>query len=338
MYSHAEIRFAPGGIATARSGHHFNSRHPLTRFSVPPRASVRESVPDDARGGDVARPATLPLRRYGPESVLRDPGKLLGDLCSGVWSGRSLAWRLFVRDLKAQYRQTYLGYVWAVLPPLVAASMFIFLQSQGVTSIDTGDLPYPAFALMGTLLWQTFADALASPIRALRTSTSMLTKINFPREAIFMSGLLTVTFNLVIRLGLLAIVMAVWGVVPGPAVVLFPLALIGLLALGSAFGLLLLPPGGLYQDFERVLPLATQLWMLLTPVVYPARSTGWLGVLAVWNPVSPLLTTARQTLTGEALTQVSAAMMLTVAALAALMVAAILNRIAMPHLIERMGG
>ena len=65
---------------------------------------------------------------YTPESPLKNPGRLLRAMFRDVLAARELAWRLFVRDLSAQYRQTYLGYVWAFLPPLVASATFIFLQ------------------------------------------------------------------------------------------------------------------------------------------------------------------------------------------------------------------
>ena len=80
-------------------------------------------------------PAAAPLavNVYTPESPLRHPGRLLRALLRDLLAARELAWRLFVRDLSANYRQTYLGYIWAFLPPLLASATFIFLQSQGIT-------------------------------------------------------------------------------------------------------------------------------------------------------------------------------------------------------------
>ena len=72
---------------------------------------------------------------YTPEPLLRHPLVMLREIAQYVWAGRELAWRLFLRDLRAGYRQTFLGYIWAFLPPLVAAATFIFLQSQGITRI-----------------------------------------------------------------------------------------------------------------------------------------------------------------------------------------------------------
>jgi lipopolysaccharide transport system permease protein len=144
-----------------------------------------------------------PVRIYTPEPALQHPSKLLADLFRDINAGRELAWTLFCRDLKALYRQTYLGYVWAFLPPLVGALTFIFLQSQGITNIQDTGIPYAAFAMMGTLLWQTFVESMSGPLLAITQAKPMLAKINFPREAILMASAYMVGFNFLIRLTLL---------------------------------------------------------------------------------------------------------------------------------------
>lgn len=280
----------------------------------------------------------LPITVYTPGSPLRNPAKLVREMLRDIARGRELAWRLFVRDVSAQYRQTYFGYVWAFLPPLVASLTFIFLQSQGIVRIEATSVPYAAFAMMGTLLWQTLVDAVQSPIAAVQAAKPMLAKINFPREALLMAGLYMVCFNFLIRLLLLVVVMAIWNVVPGVGLVVFPIAMAGLLALGFACGLVVLPIGTLYGDVSRAIPMIAQLWMLLTPVVYPARTTGLAGWLATWNPVSPLIVTAREALTGQAFSYLPGASAIAIAAVLISAAGLLAFRLVVPLLIERMGG
>jgi lipopolysaccharide transport system permease protein len=280
----------------------------------------------------------LPVTVYTPESPLRHPGVFVRGMFADIWKGRELAWRLFVRDLSAQYRQTYLGYFWAFLPPLVAAATFIFLQSQGIVQVEGLGMPYAAFAMIGTLLWQTFVEAIQSPLTAVQSAKPMLAKINFPREAILMSGLYMVLFNFLVRLVLIAGVMLIYGIIPGPTLPLFPLAMAGLLACGFALGLLLLPAGVLYGDIGRAVPIVAQFLMLLTPVVYPARTTGLAGLLTTWNPVAPVLVTARESLTGATLTMLPVALAVTSFAVAVCLIGVAAFRLVMPILIERMGG
>lgn len=285
-----------------------------------------------------AKPLDLPVRVYSPEQDLEHPAKLLADLVRDIVAGRELAWRLFTRDVKAQYRQTYFGYIWAFLPPIVGSATFIFLQSQGITNIQGTGIPYAAFAMIGTLLWQTFVDAIQSPVASINAARPMLAKINFPRAAILMSGLYMVCFNFLIRMVLVGAVMVIWQIAPTIGLLLFPLAMIGLLLSGFALGLMLVPIGGLYGDVTRAVPVVAQFWMLLTPVVYPARTEGLAGWLAVWNPVSPLIVTARESLTGQPFSQLVAGCIVTLMAAFITLLGMIAFRLIMPHLIARMGG
>jgi lipopolysaccharide transport system permease protein len=280
----------------------------------------------------------LPVSVYSPEPLLGKPSALLKSIARDLNAGRELAWRLFIRDMSAQYRQTILGYVWAFLPPLVASSTFIFLNSQGIVKIDTGGLPYPAFVMIGTLLWQVFVDAVSNPSQSLVAAKPMLAKINFPREAILMGGMYMVIFNFLIRLLLVAIVMVIWKIPVDTKLMFFPVAVVGLMVCGMAFGLLLAPLGALYGDIAKGIPIIMQIWMLLTPVVYPARTTGLAGVLATWNPISPIIVTARECLTAHTFSVLPAFGVVTVLSFVVLFIGLVGFRIAMPHLIARMGG
>jgi len=102
---------------------------------------------------------------YTPDSQLRRPGQVFGGMVHDLLTSRELAWRLFVRKVNAMYRQTILGYIWAFLPPVFTAFVFVFLNSQRILNVGATSIPYPAYALIGTVLWQTFADALNSPLR-----------------------------------------------------------------------------------------------------------------------------------------------------------------------------
>lgn len=281
---------------------------------------------------------SLPVTIYTPESPVRNPVRLAREMGRSVVAARELAWRLFVRDLNAQYRQTFLGYLWAFLPPLVASLTFIFLNSQGIVQIKTENVPYPAFAMMGTLLWQVFVDAMQSPGQSVGAAKAMLAKINFPREAILMGGLYMVLFNFLIRLLLVIGVMIWWHVIPGSTLWIFPVAMAALLITGFAIGLALTPLSALYGDVTRGIPIIAQFWMLLTPVVYPPRTAGLAGWLATWNPVSSLITAARDALTGQPLTQLPALFVVFALATLAAVLGLVAYRLVMPILIERMGG
>ena len=253
-------------------------------------------------------------------------------------ASRELAWRLFIRDISAQYRQSILGYVWAFLPPLVASLPFVFLNSQGVIGIQGTTIPYPAYALIGTIIWQVFADALNSPLKTVVAAKSMLVRINLPREAILLSGLGQVVFSFLIRLVLLTMLFIWFKIVPPATVVLFPIGIIALILVGFTLGVVLTPVGLLYNDVQQILPIATTFLMLLTPVVYPPPRTGLAAIVAAWNPLSPLIIVTREWMTIGNGPDIAPFALVTALAMLLLFTGWMMYRLALPHVIARLGG
>jgi lipopolysaccharide transport system permease protein len=274
---------------------------------------------------------------YTPDSPLRHPFRLLGDMLRDLAASRELAWRLFVRDISAQYRQSALGYVWAFAPPLVAGLPFIFLNSQGIVSMGQTRIPYAAYAMIGTVTWQVFVDAINSPLRTVTAAKTMLTRINFPREAVLLSGFGQVIFNFLIRLILLGGVLVATKLAPAPTAWLFPVGVLALILVGFAIGVLLTPLGMLYGDIQQVIPVATTFLMLLTPVLYPMPKVGLAARVAQRNPLTPLVIATRDWLTVGVTDQSRGFAIVTAGALVLLMTGWILYRLALPHLIARSG-
>ena len=278
----------------------------------------------------------LPKTVYSAESSLRNPLVLLKSLFVDLKASRELAWRLFVRNISSKYRQTCLGYLWALLPPLFTTLLWVFLNGQNLVKIENTAIPYPAFVLIGTLIWQIFIDALKNPISMVTANRTMLTRINLPREALILAGLGEVGFNFLIRLILLAGVF-VWFDLPIMSTFwLFPLGIASTVALGTAIGLLLVPVGILYKDVMNALLMVTQIWFYLTPVVYPTPQNGIAATIAKFNPVTPILATTRDWLTTRQTGDLTGFCMVSGGSLVMMMFGWLLYRLAMPHLIERM--
>ena len=273
---------------------------------------------------------------YSPDSELLNPGRLLGNMVSDLVASRELAWRLFVRNISAQYRQSLLGYFWAFIPPLFSTLIWVFLNSQNILDVGDTGMPYPLFVLTGTVLWQTFADALDSPLKLVSESKAMLAKINFPREALILTSIGLVLFNFAIRVVLLVFVFALYKVSPPTTILLVPIGVFSMVLLGLMVGLLLTPFGVLYHDIGRGLAIGTQAWFFLTPVIYPVPQASWAATLVKLNPVTPLLQTTREWLVTGQSTQFSAFLWVTGGSLIFLFIGWVFYRIAMPHLIARM--
>ena len=251
-------------------------------------------------------------------------------------SSQDLAWRLFLRDLSAQYRQSLLGVFWAFLPPLITSLIFIVLQSRQVINFAVTSIPYPVYVLVGTILWQIFTDSLNAPLKAITAARSFLVKINFQREALIMAAFYLVVFNVLIRMIILAAVFVFFHLQPTPALLLVPFTMLALIILGMGIGLLLTPLGALYTDVSTSLPIAVQLFFFITPVVYPIPHIFPLSLLAVLNPVTPLLTASRDLITTGSIANPTAFFVVSGLSLVLLFLAWIIYRVALPIIIERM--
>lgn len=279
---------------------------------------------------------SLPEVVYTSDSQLRHPRQFVRHMLTGLLAARELAWRLLVRNIQAQYRQPLLGYFWIILPALATTLLWIFLNQSQILDVGETDIPYPVYVLVGTLLWQGFVDALNSPFQQLAASEGLLTKINFPKEAIIMAGLGEVLFNSAIRM-LLLLVVFLWFRIAVPATILLaPIGILALLTLGATLGLLLAPLGMLYPDIQRGINIMIPLWFFITPVVYSPPTTWPAVLIAKLNPVSPLLITTRELLTTGTLSQ-AGYFLLMVCLMPLLLISSwVFYRLAMPHLIVRM--
>jgi lipopolysaccharide transport system permease protein len=273
---------------------------------------------------------------YRPESLIRRPLQLFQAMGRDLLASRELAWRLLIRDLSAKYRQSVLGILWAFLPPVIMAAGFTFAKGNGVVNISTTDLPYPAYVMFSMTLWQTFVEALNGPVQAVTAAKMMLSRINFPREALILAKLGEVFFNFGIKLILIIGLFIVFKMPVTWSVILAPVALIHLVFLGTFFGVLLAPMGALYQDVTLGLTAITTLWLFLTPVVYPVPKDGVFGSIVQLNPVTPLLVTTRELATTGVISNPQGFWVASLIAIVGLLLAWVIYRLAMPYVVERM--
>jgi len=272
---------------------------------------------------------------YTPDSLLRRPRFLLRTMWQDLLASRELAWRLMVRDISAQYRQAFLGVAWAFIPPIAMALGFTLAKDANVFTVGETDIPYPAYVMFNTALWQTFVDAATGPVQAVIQAKPMLARVNFPREAIVLAKIGEVGFNFSIKL-LLIIALFIYFQVPVSwTVILTPVALIHLVMLGTLVGILLAPIGVLYQDVSRSLNMIMGFWLFLTPVIYPVPTEGLFGTLVAWNPVAPLLSTLRELATTGNVSNPVGFWLVSALTLVGLLLTWVGFRIAIPYVVER---
>lgn len=277
---------------------------------------------------------TAVTRVYTPDSPLRAPRAFFATIVADVRAARMLAWRLTVRDISALYRQTAFGYLWAALPAVFNALVWFALQAAGVLNIKTGNVPYIAYVLTGTMFWQLFVDSINAPLKQLNMNRSMLNRINFPTEAILASGVAQVLFSFAIKLVVLAIVLAASGAPVKWTAPLVLLPALAILAVGTVLGVLLTPAGMLYRDVEQGLNVVVAPLMFLTPVIY-GITPSILGKIMRFNPLTPMFEVTRELLFGGVGPYVTELGIVSAVTLVLAFAGWLLYRLSLPMLIER---
>ena len=274
---------------------------------------------------------------YTPDSSLADPKRLFREMADELKNSRELAYALFLRDMKAQFRQSILGYAWLFFPPIATTLIWFFLNSSGVVKVADTGMPYPAFVMIGTLLWQAFIESLTKPITSLVAAKGMLTKLNFPRIAPVIAAIGQTTVTSAIRLVLLIPIFIFSGVEASWTIIFFPFAYFAMILLGIAIGSFLTPIGLLYMDVGRAIGIVGQFAMYATPVVYPIATSGILGWVNKINPVTYLMEIGRTTLVGGSFHHLPVALIISGCALVLLLIGWTIFHITVPRIIERMG-
>jgi lipopolysaccharide transport system permease protein len=228
---------------------------------------------------------------YEPNKYLKRGIRIWKDMFVELWESRDLIWRLFSRDLSAKYRQSLLGYLWLLLLPFAAIGTFMYLNRVGIVNIDTVDVPYPLFALIGVTTWQLFSVGIVAGTSSIVSAGSMIIKINFPRETLVFASMAQSLFEFLIKLVLIVIFFVIFKYVPSKAIIFFPLAVIPLIILTTGLSLILSLVNGVLRDTANAVGLLSMFLMFLTPVLYPISLQK--AYLLRLNPLVALINTPR---------------------------------------------
>lgn len=263
--------------------------------------------------------------------------KLLKSSLADVYSSRFLSWQLTVRDIKGQYRQSYLGIFWAFVAPLTTAFVWIFLNGTGTVKLSDTGVPYPVFAFSGTLIWSIIKEAINLPSTSTYGAMSIISKINFPKEALIISGIYKLLFNSTFKIGLLIILALAYGIGFHWSQLLFPLTVLGAVLFGIMIGLFITPLKMLYGDFGRLVNFALGFLMYITPVVYIIPKSGVLKTIMELNPLTPLILTARDTIVGMTPEYLIYYFVVIACSIPLLAIGLVFYRISIPIIVERLG-
>jgi lipopolysaccharide transport system permease protein len=230
---------------------------------------------------------------YSPDGVRRNGVGGWSIMINELFRSRRLIWLLMRRDISVRYRQSVLGYVWAVVPQVMTVAVFAFLHASRVLPIGGTRIEYIAYALWGISVWQLFAGCLSSCTASLVGSGPLVTKVNLPREALVIAAIGQPAFDFFVRLVPVVAVFAWYGVAPSWGVVLMPLLLLPVILLALGFGFVLSIANLVIRDTGNAIGTMLTVGMFLTPVLYPPPVRWPFFLVNLLNPLSPLLSASQ---------------------------------------------
>lgn len=181
---------------------------------------------------------------------------------------RVLLKELTKTDFKLRYQGSVLGYLWALLRPLM---MFAILYIVFAKLLKIGnDIPhYPVYLLCGTTMWSFFTECTSQGIQAMVNRGDLIRKICFPKYIVVVSATLTAVINMLINLGVIIIFALINGVTPSWSWLLVPLSLVELYALSLGIAFLLGAINVKYRDITSIWDVLIQALFYAVPIIYP---------------------------------------------------------------------
>jgi homopolymeric O-antigen transport system permease protein len=247
---------------------------------------------------DADRQRPLPAK---PLITIRAGRSARGLEVTEFWRHRDLLYFLAWRDVKIRYKQTALGAAWAILQPLLTMLVFTILFGR-LARLPSENEPYAIFSYAGLLPWNFFSSSVTNSSNSLVTSANLITKVYFPRILVPTAAVGAALVDFAIAALMLFVIMPVYHVGFHRNVIFFlPLAMLTVLT-AAAVGIWTSALNVKYRDVRYALPFALQLWMFLTPIIYPVSflPPHWRWLLRL-NPLSGIIEGFRDAIFGRPL-------------------------------------
>ncbi len=205
------------------------------------------------------------------EFEIKPQGKLNLGL-KELWEYRELFYFFTWRDIKVKYKQTFLGFLWALVQPLFMALVFSFFMGNSIVEKTQLKVPYPVFALSGMLLWGIFSGGMSNAANSMVTNANIIKKIYFPRLIIPISSILVALVDFLIAFVVFVLFLIIYKVEVNYIALLFlPLSILITCLSAMGCGTFLAALNIKYRDVRYVIPFLVQGLLFLTPVLFPVN-------------------------------------------------------------------
>jgi homopolymeric O-antigen transport system permease protein len=206
-----------------------------------------------------------------PKTIITPPKRFALPKVSELWDGREVAYRFGARDVTLRYRQTLLGVVWVILQPLLIAATFTLVFNK-IAKLQSGTTPYILFAFVGLLAWNLFSGTISRAQSSLVANRDLVSKVFFPRMLVPLAAVYSNLIDLLVSIAFLFVLMGVYGVGPGIALLLAPVWIVMVILLASGIGVVSAGLTVRYRDVNYFVPFVLQFLLYASPVAYPEPS------------------------------------------------------------------
>src|SRR4051812_23360543 len=214
-----------------------------------------------------------------------------------LWAHRELVSTLTERSIRSRYKQTFLGFAWAIITPVMLMVVFTVFLTR-VAKIDTGGIPYPIFTYVGLLPWTFFAGAVSSAGTAILSNNSLLNKIYCPREVFPISTIAASAVDTLCAVLALVVLFVTNRYAPTGGVFWVPLLTFILVLFTLGVCLVVSAVTVYLRDLRYGLGIILQLGLFATPVAYSfyaAVPEQWQPLYSAINPLGPIIQSFRDT-------------------------------------------
>jgi len=205
-----------------------------------------------------------------------------------LWQYRELLYFFTWRDIKVKYKQTVIGFAWAVLQPFLLMVIFSVFFGKAL-QVSSENIPYPVFVFSGLLLWNVFSSGLSAAGNSMVSNANIIKKIYFPRLIIPVSAILVAVFDFFMAFLIYISLLIYYGISISPikALLFIPGSLFLTMFATIGPGCLLAALNIKYRDFRYVIPFLIQSLLFITPVIYPLSivQNPLLKILLAFNPM-----------------------------------------------------
>lgn len=216
-----------------------------------------------------------------------------------LWPRRELVFFLAYREIRARYHEAVLGSLWALLQPLLVTVVYALVFGL-LVKIPSEGVPYPVFVMAGVLPWQFIAQSIQRSSLSLISNNPLIKKVYFPRAALPLAAVTTALVDFALSALCLAGLMMYYGVMPTGSLALLPVVLLLTMAMTTGIGLVLASLNCRVRDVAHGISFLMQMWMFLTPVLYPLSFVPARYVpLVRCNPMTGLIVGYRAALLGS---------------------------------------